>query len=305
VARTFAVVIVGLALFGVVSVAPNGSVLGLRPPAADAAPAAPIWSANASRTTREEWTTGNAYDVLLGAGTLMNDPRWAATTRIVQTTVTGSLGRAYRLTVKAADRDKYTSTAQRTEIGQGQASLWYAMPDGIDRKMYAGQNRWIAIRMLIPASYTSGTWNSITQFKGQGSGNGPFGLYFENGKLRLSKSQTQKYGSVLGSNVWVAPTVTARDKWLELLVHVKWSIGSDGFYELFGDLKDGRGFRQLKPLTYGWTLKLGSDGKPVVVGLRAGVYRQAVARDASIFFDSVVVAASRDSATYSAFGAVR
>ena len=152
-----------------------------------------------------------------------------------------SLGRAYRVTVKAADRDKYTSSAQRTEMGQGQASSWYALPDGIDRKMYAGQNRWIAIRLLIPASYASGSWNSIAQLKGQGIGNGPFGLYFENGKLILSKSRSQAYGSVLSSDVWIAPTLTARDRWLELLVHVKWSIGSDGFYELFGDLRTGEG----------------------------------------------------------------
>ena len=304
-ARTFAVVIAGLALFGMAPVVQNGGVVELAPSAAlAAAPASPIWSANASRTTKEEWAIGNAYDVNWGAGTFMNAASWADSTRIVQTTASGSLGRAYRVTVKAADRDKYTSSAQRTEMGQGQAGSWYTLLDGSDRKMYAGQDRWIAIRLLIPASYVSGSWNSITQFKGEGIGNGPFGLDFENGKLILSKSRSQAYGSTRDADVWVARNRTRRGRWLEILVHVKWSMGSDGFYELFGDLKDGRGFRQLKPLTLGWTLKRGSDGKPVAVGLRAGIYRQAVARASSIFYDSVVVAASRDSATYRAFGAV-
>jgi hypothetical protein len=235
----------------------------------------------------------------------MNDPKWVTSTRIVQSTAPGSLGSAYRVTVKAADRDKYTSSAQRTELGQGQGRSTYVLDDGVDRKMYQGQERWIAIRLLIPASYVSGGWNSFTQFKGQGSGNGPFGLYFGAGKLILSKSRTQAYGSITLADVWVPPTPTTRDQWLEVLMHVKWSTGSDGFYELFGDLKDGHGFQRLKPLTPGWTLKQGSDGKPVVVGIRSGIYRQAVAKDSSIFFDSVVVAASRDSATYGAFGAVR
>ena len=304
-ARTFAVVIAGLALFGMAPVVQNGGVVELAPSAAlAAAPASPIWSANASRTTKEEWAIGNAYDVNWGAGTFMNAASWADSTRIVQTTASGSLGRAYRVTVKAADRDKYTSSAQRTEMGQGQAGSWYTLPDGSDRKMYAGQDRWIAIRLLIPASYVSGSWNSITQFKGQGIGNGPMSWGLANGKIIFSKSLSQTYGSVNDAPVWTSPSLTSRDKWLELLVHVKWSMGSDGFYELFGDLKDGGGFRQLKPLTLGWTLKRGSDGKPVVVGLRAGIYRQTVARDSSILYDSVVVAASRDSATYHAFGAV-
>ncbi len=196
-ARSFAVVIVGLALFGMAGVVQNGGVVERAVAALAAAPASPIWSANASRTTKEEWAIGNAYDVNWGAGTFMNAAKWADSTRIVQTTASGSLGRAYRVTVKAADRDKYTSSAQRTEMGQGQAGSWYALPDGSDRKMHAGQDRWIAIRLRIPASYVSGSWNSITQFKGEGIGNGPFGLDFENGKLTLSKSRSQAYGSIV------------------------------------------------------------------------------------------------------------
>ena len=130
-ARTFAVVIAGLALFGMAGVVQNGGVVELAPSAAlAAAPASPIWSANASRTTKEEWAIGNAYDVNWGAGTFMNAASWADSTRIVQTTASGSLGRAYRVTVKAADRDKYTSSAQRTEMGQGQAGSWYTLHNG-------------------------------------------------------------------------------------------------------------------------------------------------------------------------------
>ena len=78
-------------------------------------------------------------------------------------------------------------------MGQGQAGSWYTLPDGSDRKMYAGQDRWIAIRLLIPASYVSGRWNSITQFKGQGIGNGPMSWrYFDERQNHTSPRACRK-----------------------------------------------------------------------------------------------------------------
>ena len=139
------------------------------------------------------------------------------------------------------------------------------MADGVDRQMHQGQDRWIGLQVLIPANYPTATWNAIVQLKGEGTGNGPIGIYFENGKLALKKSTTQAYGSTTAFKVWDSSTATARDVWVKLLVHVKWSTGGDGAYELLGDLADGQGFRQLKALTTGWTLKYGSSGAPVNV----------------------------------------
>ena len=204
------------------------------------------------------------------------------------------------MTVRASDRDYYTSGAKRTEVGQNNSAR--TMADGVDRQMHQGQDRWIGLQVLIPANYPTATWNAIVQLKGEGTGNGPIGIYFENGKLALKKSTTQAYGSTTAFKVWESPTATARDVGVKLLVHVKWSTGGDGAYELLGDLADGQGFRQLKALTTGWTLKYGSSGAPVNVGARFGIYRSALAQDTTAYFDGFNVSSTRTDATLRAFG---
>jgi Polysaccharide lyase len=102
--------------------------------------------------------------------------------------------------------------------------------------------------------------------------------------------------------VWEAPSQTVRNRWVKLLVHVRWSTGGDGFYELWGDLADGHGFRELKALTSGWTLKNGSSGGPVDVGARIGIYRSSLAQDGTVYFDGFNVATTRAAATTRAFG---
>ena len=209
--------------------------------------------------------------------------------------------RAYAITVRAADRDAYTSGAQRTEVGQNNGAR--SFPDGVERQMLQGQERWVGLQVQIPANYpTTSSWNALVQFKGEGTGNGPLSWGWANGKLRFTKSQSQTYGSVNDAPMWESPTTTVRDRWIKLLVHVKWSTGSDGFYEVFGDLADGQGFRQLKALTPGWTLKLGSTGAPVRVGARFGIYRYAVAQDSTLYYDGFNVATTRADATLRAFG---
>ena len=69
-----------------------------------------------------------------------------------------------------------------------------------------------------------------------------------------------------------------------------------------GDLADGQGFRQLKGLTPGWTLKYGATGAPVNVGARFGIYRLALAQDSTLYFDGFNVATTRAGATQQAFG---
>ena len=176
------------------------------------------------------------------------------------------------------------------------------MADGVDRQMHQGEERWIALQMRIPSSYPGAAWNTLVQLKGAGSGNGPLGLYWENNRVVLKKSASQTYGSTNIGTVWSPSVATPRDRWIKLLVHVKWSTGGDGFYELFGDLGDEQGFRQLKPLTSGWTLKHASDGTPVSVGARFGIYRAALAEDTTAYFDGFAVAATSADAILRAFG---
>jgi hypothetical protein len=261
-----------------------------------------VWAADGEAPLASEWATGNAFDVNGGNGTSTLSATWGPSTRVRRVTSPVAQGSyAFAMTVKAADHDAYTSGAQRTEVGQNNTAR--TMADGIDRQMRQGQDRWIAYQVRIPAGYPTATWNAIQQNKGEGKGNGPLSWYFEGGKLMLKKSASQSYGSTNANTVWTSPTPTARDKWIKILLHVKWSTGSDGFYEAFGDLADGNGFRQLKARTSGWTLKYGADGGPVNVGSRIGIYRSALSQDATAYFDGFNVAGSRADATARAFGA--
>jgi hypothetical protein len=101
--------------------------------------------------------------------------------------------------------------------------------------MLAGQERWIALQLRIPASYPAAAWNTLVQLKGAGAGNGPMAIHFEGGRPSLRKSSSQSYGSTNTEPVWTSPSTTVRDEWIKLLVHVRWSADGDGFYELFGD----------------------------------------------------------------------
>jgi hypothetical protein len=260
-----------------------------------------IWAGDGESGLADEWATGNAYDINAGRGTFTHRRSWAGTTRVRRVRRPRAQGTAaYALTVRARDRDPYTRGAQRTELGQNNPDR--RMPDRVDRQMYQGQDRWIALQLRIPRSFPKARWNTLVQLKGAGTGNGPFGLALAGGRLILQKSATQKPGSTSLRRVWAQLRHTARDHWIKLLMHVRWSTGADGSYAVFGDLADGRGFRRLRATTRDWTLKYDRDGHPAAVGARFGIYRAAVRRDATVYFDGFNVATTRAGATLRAFG---
>lgn len=260
-----------------------------------------IWAGDGEKPLADEWSSGNAFDVNSSQGTYTTSSLFGSSTRIRQVTSPVAQGtRAYAMTVGGGDRDAYTSGAQRTELGQNNGAR--TMPDGVNRQMYQGQERWLALQIRVSPNYPSASWNSLVQLKGEGTGNGPLSLYWENGRLMLKKSASQSYGSTNISTVWSPPSATPRDQWLKVLLHVKWSTSGDGFYEFFGDLADGQGFRQLKGRTDGWTLKHSSSGGPVAVGARFGIYRSGLTSTDTAYFDGFNVAATRADATARAFG---
>jgi polysaccharide lyase-like protein len=262
-----------------------------------------LWKADAESALSNAWAAGNAFDVLSGQGTFTTNAAWSTTTRVTRVTSPVAQGTmAYAMTVVSSDHDFYTTNAQRTEVGQGNPSR--TMPTGGDRQFRQGDDMWVAWQLQVPASYPIPTsWVTFTQFKGAGTGNGPFGIYFDGNKLSLGKSQDQTYGNVNIASVWSSPTTTVRDQWIKLLLHVKWSTGSDGSYELWGDLKDGLGFRRLKALTSGWTLKFDpSNLSPVIVHARIGIYRAAVATTSTVYYDGFNASTTRGDATLTAFG---
>ena len=209
--------------------------------------------------------------------------------------------KAYAVTVKAGDQDAYTAAGQRTEIGQNNGARQFGDGTG-DRQQRQGEERWIAYQLRLPAGTVQAGWCALNQNKGAGTGNGPLSLYFENNRLKLMQSGSQAYGSTSIGSIWNAPADTVRNQWIKIMIHVKWSTGSDGFVELFGDLADGQGFRQLMPRKSGWTLKYGADGGPVTVGSRIGIYRAKTNADTTVHFDGFNVAANRADASLRAFG---
>ncbi len=133
-----------------------------------------IWAGDAESPSSREWATGNAFDVNRGNATSMLSGGWSSSTRVRRVSSPVAQGSsAYAVTVLGGDRDAYTSGAQRTEVGQNNASR--SFPDGVNRQMTHGQERWIALQLRIPADFPSARWNSLVQLKGAGTGNGPFG----------------------------------------------------------------------------------------------------------------------------------
>jgi hypothetical protein len=121
------------------------------------------------------------------------------------------------------------------------------------------------------------------------------------GRLQLDQSESQTYGSVDIPTIWRSRSPVARDEWLRFVMHTRWSTGPDGFVELYGDLADGLGLRQLMPRHQRWTLKLGEDGGPVNVGWRFGQYRRGVPGNSTVYFDGMSVARTRAAAEAAAF----
>lgn len=285
-----------LAVFLVVPTQPSGEVL---------------FDAPASRPFAAEWVAGNAYDVHDGEGTRGDDPAWAQSTRIRRYGTDGPVQappalaarglRDFWVTAVEDGDDDYHSdpgSNQRTEMGMNSPPR--EMPDGVDRNMVPGRTYYIAYDLYVPSSYPDvDEWAAFNQNKcDNGGGNGPLGVYFYEGSLLLSKSQSQEFGSTDMESVWRSEEPVPRDTWLELMIAVHWSTDDDGWYALYGDLQDGEGFRTLKPPTFGWTLKHDCPR----VGSRLGIYRAAIEGDHELYWAGFNTAESRAEATRFAFG---
>lgn len=266
---------------------------------AASAPASVLYDADASSSYADEWVAGNAFDIRSGQGTLGNDAGFTTTTRIrrvTSPTPPSPHTYAWQTTVEDGDVDYYSSDAQRTEMGMGNPTR--VMPDGIDREQRQGDVRFIAYNLYIPSGFYSDSWCALNQNKGNGSsGNGPLTLSIWRGRLDLRKSLSQTTTSETTTSVWLMPRAAVTDRWIKILIEVKWSTGSDGYYALHGDLADGLGFRTLLSRVDGWTLK-----NNITVHSRLGIYRSAVRGTHSVYWAGFNVADTRADATTFAFG---
>jgi hypothetical protein len=250
-----------------------------------ATPGALLWTVSNDRNLGQDWSSVCDYSLNSGQVTTLSTSVTSRSPRFTYVTSPAPLAgsRTLKIVAFSGDRDAYTSSAQRSELGHdrtfGEAPT--------NRTFTNGMEVWYGYSLYIPSSYpTVSNWFTCQQGKVIASGNGPFSLYFENGRLKWNQSNSQTYGSTDIITRWTDDRSggTARDVWHKMLVHIKWSTGSDGFVEVFGDTNNGQGFRTILPRINRWTLKYFSDGGPAVAEVRCGIYRQALARDDTMYF---------------------
>jgi hypothetical protein len=243
------------------------------------------WNGGASRPLVDEWAS---YTEAGRPGAAITPD--ARPTRITQVIKDGR--GAYRFTVLARDRDRFTSDAQRTELAQGNPARTFADGTG-SRNMRPGDDRWVAERILIPAAVVTGTrgyfFFTLNQFKLDGPGGPTAALGFEDNRLVVSRAASRASGTAQQQNLG-STDVVPRDRWIKILWHVKWSRTDDGLIDVFTDL--GGGFQPIVRYR-GWTLKRRTTASPARVHPRIGIYRRAIRRNTRVFISDFNVATSR------------
>jgi Polysaccharide lyase len=254
------------------------------------------WNGGASRPLVDEWASYTEA----GRPGVAIDPD-SRPSRITQVVKDGR--RAYRLRVLGRDRDRFTSDSQRTELAQGNPARTFADGTG-DRKMRAGDDRWVAERILIPKGVVSGargySFFVLNQFKLDGPGGPAAALSFEDERLVVSRAGSRAAWSAqqrtLGST-----GIVPRDRWVGVVWHVRWSRSDDGLIEVFIDAGDG--FERI--VRYGgWTLKRKATAGPAAIHPRIGIYRRAIRRNTSVYIAGFNVATSRSAAQAAAAASV-
>ncbi len=268
-----------------------GLALGVAAPAAQAEV---LWSADATAPLHEEWASyadGDQCSVATRPSVT------SSRIRQVDAPPGAPTRRAYRFELRNGD-DCFGN--ERAELGQGNPAKDHA--DGVEREFHEGDDRWIAFWVRFEGGYPldvdrRGSFHSIAQFKQRWSGPPPFNLGIEDGSFEV--------GRTTGGSSWrswpepfrfgdVRTGVAYRFTW-----HVRFSSDDDeGYLQVFADLADGRGMREVVPFTRDATLKRGLPSH-----LRLGPYRTSSAFGPSVsHYGGVTVATSRREAEGRAFG---
>ncbi len=253
-----------------------------------------LWTGDASRPLVDGWAS---YVEAGSSGTIITPvSRPARIKEVVQ-----DRRKAFRMSVLATDRDRYTNDAQRTELGQGNPTRTFG--DGTGRRqMSDGQERWVVERILIPGSVRTGgpgyDFFLVNQFKMDGPGGPAAALALEDDRLMVRRAASRAPDSV-GHIDLGRTAVVPRDRWVSIVWHVKWSSTPDGLIEVFAELGDGTGLRRIAGYR-GWTLKRAAPGQQPVVHSRIGIYRRAIPGSTTVYFSGYAVATSRAAAEESA-----
>jgi hypothetical protein len=259
-------------------------------PAPPPTPGQLLWDAGAEKQMDQEWAElSTADNCALRTYPGITDSRIS---RVASPVSTGTY--AYRVFLKDGDN----CFNERAELGMN-------LPDRSDmqdRLFREGEERWVAFSVYPAEGFqlnvpTSSWWVTM-QMKNGNLGGGPIIEMDPLNGQWVFKRDTNDPSNPNPSGFTSRFTLGAVNKfaWNKFLWHIKFSSDpSVGYVEVYGDLADGQGMRQLLPLTRGATLKIDSNtGAVPPSGVRIGTYRdKALSGDATTYFDSFTVATSR------------
>jgi hypothetical protein len=255
------------------------------------------WGTTTAKPMAQEWASYTEA----GKNATQTTGETTSTDRISQVVLDGRL--AYKIVVKGSDRDQYTSSAQRTELSQGNPGKEFDDGSG-DRQLREGDEVWLAEEVYVPSDTVPGTGNNgegffaWNQFHDEAKGSPPIGSGFTNNSFTVGTTNSTSYGSTTTSDRWTSAPIV-KDRWLKWLWHIKVSTDpNQGFVEAYGDV-DGGPYRLLMPRFQGVTNKFNSHGQPGVVHLRAGIYRTwkvAGGKDSTIYFSGISTAKTKEAA---------
>ena len=242
-----------------------------------------LWAADAERSIEQEFNNYSAVST-------------SRITRVQSPCAQGT--HAYRFEIR--DGDTPTTPDERVEAGQGGT---FSFPGGnVDptRQWHEGDDVWIAFQVYLPDSWNTNpsSWQILSQLsKHAGTGGPALELAQEGGKLKLTGAPNSKE-STNQQLIWEQFDTVPKNRWLKILAHVKFSaLPFVGFVELYGDI-DGQGLQPPLPRIMRHTLKTGTTGSH----MRIGIYRSvSIPGNTFVYYDGLTVARTRAEAEANAF----
>ena len=172
-----------------------------------------------------------------------------------------------------------------------------------NREFQQGQVRWVSWQVYMPAEFNhlQPSWQTITQFKGGLTTNGPaiemscgYDGYFALGIIPNNNPT-----SFADDFLWDADPAPLKGQWLRFTIGAKFHTDpSVGWVEFWGDLGTGT-MQQLVARQTRSTMKTEPDPR---IQFRCGIYRdQSQTGSYPIYFDGITAATSRAAAERNAF----
>jgi hypothetical protein len=262
------------------------------------APAAPtgsiVWRADGESVFDQEWasvSTQTSCGRTLSSG--MVDARFQ---RVSAPAAKGA--GAYQSHLQDGDE----CYGERSETGQGNPTR----SSFSDRLFREGEERWISWQVRLGAGFpiNVNTWQVVAQWKQLGSLGIPvLSMEARGGGWRFYANPADPNATSGFKTFVLGPA--ALERWTRFTMHVRFSPDpSVGFIELYGDLADGKGMRQLIARTQTSTMKFdpAKNNQTVDSHARLGIYRdKAISGPADVFYDGYTVATSRAAAEANAF----